>query len=217
MGLQIGRHGVGEPDDGVLGQVVEQIAAVPEGVAVGDLDNQSGVLFDHERCSVPAGDDVAVDRSLEQFEPLGAGKLPKGQSPLGECVATPDVVHQDVQSAVVRADAREKPLNLRLHGVVGADRDAAAARRGDHLRGFLDRFGPSGGGGTPAHAPARAVDGGASGPQHAGDPAAGAAGGPRDDGHLAAQRPVRHGDRSPLSRTRRSGDGRSRRVPRCSR
>ena len=198
MGVQIPRHRVGKADDGVLGQVVEEVAAVPERVAVGHLDDESGVAHDHQRRPVPAGDDVAVDGPLEQRLSLGGGKGPEGRSPLGQRVAAPDVIDQHVQPTLFGADALEQPFDFRLHGVVRPDGDAAAALRGDHLRRLLDRLGSPGGGGFAPHAPSRAVDRGARRTQHAGDAAPRAARGAGNDGHLAVQRLrlVRHG--SPL-------------------
>ena len=161
MGVQIRRHRVGEPDHGVLGQVVEEVAAIPERVAVGHLDDESGAALDHHRRAVPAGDDVAVDGLLEQRLPLGGGEGPEGRPPLGQRIAAPDVVDQHVQPALVGADAVEQPFDVRLHGVVRPDGDAATTLRGHHVRSLLDRLGSPGGGGAAPHAASRAVDRGA--------------------------------------------------------
>ena len=69
--MEVAGHRVGEPHDRVLGQVVEEVAAVAEGVAVRDLDDEPGVAFDHQGGAVAAGDDVRVDGALEQFHPRG--------------------------------------------------------------------------------------------------------------------------------------------------
>ena len=80
--------------------------------------------------------------------------------------------------------------------------DAAAALRGDHLRGFLDRFGPPFGGGPSPARCVRCSRRGACRAQHAGDAASRAASGAGNDGHLATKRLVRHGSRSHLLRPR---------------
>ena len=192
MGVEVGSHRVGEPDDRVLRQVVEEVAAVAERVAVGDLDDEPGVAFDHQRHAVPAGDDVAVDGALQHLHPPGGGELPEGRSPLGQRVAAPDVVDQDIEPTRVRADAGKELLDLRLDRVVGADGNAPATLRRDQLGRLLQRLRPSRGGGPAPHAATGAVYGGTRSAQHAGDTPAGTARRTGNDGHLISKRTVRH-------------------------
>ena len=42
VGMEVGGHRVGEPDDRVLRQIVEEVAAIAERVAVRDLDDEPG-------------------------------------------------------------------------------------------------------------------------------------------------------------------------------
>ena len=211
MRVQVGRHGVREADHGVLRDVVEQIAAIPHGVAIGHLDDQPGVPLDHERDAVAAGDDVGVDGPLEEGLPLRDREFPEGRSPLGERIAAPDVVDQDVEAAGIRADAREERCNLFLDRVVRLYRDPAAPLGGDPFRGFLDRLGSSGRGGLSPDTASRAVDAGPRGPEHPCDPASGATGGAGHQSYLVPEGPVCHLDllRAGITRTPRSGGFRS--------
>ena len=54
----------------------------------------------------------------------------------------PDVVHEDVQRALLGVDARDQRAHLLGHEVVDLDRDAAAAGRVDERGGLLDRLRP---------------------------------------------------------------------------
>ena len=57
-------------------------------------------------------------------------------------VGAPDVVHEDVQGALLALDPRHERAHLVGDEVVDLDGDAAAARRVDERRGLLDRLGP---------------------------------------------------------------------------
>ena len=129
--MEVGSHRVGEPDDRVLRQIVEEVAPIAERVAVRDLDDESGVPLDHQRRAVPAGDDVAVDRPLQHLLPLGDRELPERPSPFRQRVTAPNVVHQDVEPARFGTDPREELLHFGFDSVVGAYGDAPAPLRGD--------------------------------------------------------------------------------------
>ena len=193
MGVQVGGHGIGEADHGVLGQVVEEVSPVPERIAVGHLDDESGIVLDHQRRAVTARDDMTEDGALEQLHAPGRGQRPERRSPLRQRVAAPDVVDQNVQPTLFVADAGEELPDLGLNGVVGAYGDPPATLRGHHLRGLLDGLGPPGSRGAAPDAAPGAVHGGPRRTQHAGDAAAGAARRAGDDGHPVEQKPVRHG------------------------
>ena len=122
--MEVGGHRVGEPDDRVLRQIVEEVAAIAERVAVRDLDDEPGVPLDHQRRAVPASDDVAVDRPLQHLLPLGDRELPERPSPFRQRVTAPDVVHQNVEPARFGTDLREELLHFGFDRVVGAYGDA---------------------------------------------------------------------------------------------
>ena len=119
VGMEVGGHRVGEPDHRVLRQIVEEVAAISEGVAVRDFDDESGVLLDHQRRAVRAGDDMAGDRPLQHLLPLGDRELPERPSPFCQRVTAPDVVHQDVEPTRFRTDPREELLHYGFDRVVG--------------------------------------------------------------------------------------------------
>ena len=127
VGTEVGDHRVGEPDDRVLRQIVEKVAAIGERVAVRDVDDESGVPLDHQRRAVPAGDDVVADRPLQHVLPLGDREFPERPSPFRQRVTTPDVVHQDVERACLGTDPREELLHFGFDRVVRAYGDAPAS------------------------------------------------------------------------------------------
>ncbi len=185
---QLAGHGEGEPDHRDLHQVVEKVAPVVGAEAVGHLDDEPAAALHHERYAPAAGDDVGMDGTLEHGEPLVEVELPEAPAPLGERVAAPDVVDQDVEAALLVAHPLEERAHLVLPRVVHPGVDAVAAVRGDELRRLFDGLGPVLAARRPAaYAPAGAVDRGPGFPQHAGDAAPGAAGGAGDHRDLAVQ------------------------------
>ena len=174
------RLGEREPDDRGLGEVVEGVDAVVDGVvlrrAVGHLDHQAARVADQQRERVVAGDQVRLDREVEQPQAVGEVVLPHRRVPLEQLLAAPDVVDEHVEAALLGVDALDERLDLVGLEVVGRDGDAVAAGGRDELGGLLDRLRAvvlrAGG----ARAAAGAVDGGAGLAERDGDAAAGAAG-----------------------------------------
>ena len=195
MGVQVGGHRVGEPYHGVLGQVVEEVSPIPKCVAIGHLDDEPGIALDHQRCTVPARDDVTVDGALQQLYALGRGKRPEWRSPLRQRIAAPYVVDQDVQPFLFVADAGEELLHLGLKGVVGPYGEAPATLCGDHLRRLLDRLGrPAVAGWPPTLRPVQYTVAPAA-PSMRAMPRPAPRVAPADDCHPVKQGPVRHGSR----------------------
>ena len=178
--LEVLRLGEREPDDRRLGEVVEGVDAVVDGVVlrgpVGHLDHQAARVADQQRERVVAGDQVGLDGEVEQPQAVGEVVLPDRRVPLEELLAAPDVVDEHVEPALLVVDAAHERLDLGGLEVVGRDGDALASGGGDELRRLLDRLRAvvlrAGG----ARAAAGAVDGGAGLAERDGDAAAGAAG-----------------------------------------
>ena len=66
-----------------------------------------GVLGE-QRGGVPAGDEVGLDGVAQQRDAVGEVVLPERGVPLGEGIAAPDVVDEDVEAAVVVGDALDQ-------------------------------------------------------------------------------------------------------------
>ena len=186
-----------EPDDGGLGEVVEGVDAVGDGVvlrrAVGHLDHQPAGVADQQRQREVAGDQVGLDRQVEQVQAVAEVVLPHRRVPVEELLAAPDVVDEHVEPALLAVDALDERLDLVGLEVVGRHGDAGAAGLRDQLGGLLDRLGAVVLGAGGARAAAGAVDGGAGLAERDGDAAAGAAGGAGDEGDRAFEVRVRHG------------------------
>lgn len=58
MFAQLAGHGEGEPNDGDLNQVVEDVAAVVKSIAVSNFENNSLASTEHQRDGVMRRDDV---------------------------------------------------------------------------------------------------------------------------------------------------------------
>lgn len=130
-----------QSDHRVLGEVVEEVAAVVLPHAVGDLHDQAAPAADHQRHGRVARDQVRVHRLAQQLQPVVERVLPERHAPPGERVAAPDVVHEHVEAPVLLArDALDQTSHLVRARVVHANRDAAAARRVHQLGRLLDRL-----------------------------------------------------------------------------
>jgi hypothetical protein len=88
-------------------------------------------------------------------QPVLELRLPQLFAPLGEVVASPDVVDEDVELS----DLFEEPRDLLGDGVVHLHGDAAAAALRDDGRGLVDRLGTVLHAGAAGDAAAGAVDG----------------------------------------------------------
>ncbi len=88
-------------------------------------------------------------------------------------VTAPGVVHEQVEAAALAADVLEEPLDVRVDGVVTANRDADAAALAHQLGAVLDRAGATLRRTTAADAAAGDVDGRPSLAEHGCDRTAG--------------------------------------------
>ncbi len=185
---QLGRLRDGQPDHRRLRHVVEEGAAVAGGVAVGDLHDQAALAGDHEGQRVPAGDHVGLHRPAHEEQALVQVLLPHRVFPVGERVAAPDGVDQDVEPAVLlRRDPRHEGPHLFRVAVVGADRDAHASGGGDLLGRLLDGLGAVEVGAPCSAAAARHVDGRAGDSELDGDSPPTAPGAARDQRDLSGE------------------------------
>jgi len=191
-------HGEGQADDGDFHEVVEKIAAVVEGVAIGDFKN-NGAGFaaaaafrfgaaEHQGNGEVGRDDVRVDGLFEHAEAVIEVGVPEGLAEFGEGVAAPDVVDEDVEAMVAAFDERDELFHLRGIGVIDANGNAAAAGRGDEFGGFFDGFGTAWIDAAFAGAAAGAINSGAGFAEGDGDAASSAAGGSGDQGDFAVER-----------------------------
>ena len=62
------------------------------------------------------------------MKPLSVDELPKRLAELRELISAPDVVHEDVETALLRSDAREQGLDLGGEGVIRAVGNPPPAR-----------------------------------------------------------------------------------------
>jgi len=132
---------------------------------------------------------VRPDRPREHRPSLLHVQLPEGYAPLHEGIATPHVVHQNVELPLLTANAREEPRDLLLDSVIDAHGDALSALRRHQCGRFIDSLGPLlTTGQLAAHAPPSAVDRGAGLAKHHGDATPDTAGGARHHGDSSLQR-----------------------------
>ena len=104
--------------------------------------------------------------------------LPERLSELGERIASPHIVDENVQAALLPADPLEELLDLLRPRVVDTHVDAFAAPLGDMLGGLFDRFRPAFCRRFAANAATGAVDGSSGLTERARDPAPRASGAP---------------------------------------
>jgi len=158
---------------------------------VGDVDDQAGALGDHHRRREDAGNVVRSAAGIEHLIPAGERGVPEPllvpelRAVVEVLVAAPDVVDQDVESALLPLDSLEDGLHLRIVAVVAADRDALPAEIGHLLRRLVDRAGQRNGGVPLLYRPARDVDRGACFAQTQRDALAHPATRPRNQRHLS--------------------------------
>jgi hypothetical protein len=171
------------PDHRRLDEVIEEVASIDVCVTVCDLDDQSAPA--HPRNAVVAGDDVGLDRPIDEGEPVFELCLPELLSPLDEIVAAPDVVDEDVELA----DPLEQARHLGRNGVVDAHGDALAAARGDDAGSLLNGLRTTLHAWASGHAAAGAVDRRTRFTECGGDPASRSPRRTGDDGDLSCEWP----------------------------
>src|SRR5262249_55896808 len=155
--------------DGGFDQVVGEVAAVVGALTVGDLDDETAGVGQHERDGVLAGDQVGEDGPFPQDADLVHVELPERGGPFAERGAAPDVVDEQVETAGVGANPVDEGGDLVGLGVVTGHRDAFAAGLGDQVGGVLDGLRAVHVGAVAASGAAGDVDGGAGGAEFDGD------------------------------------------------
>lgn len=69
---------------------------------------------------MPARDGVGVDSLVEESKPVCEVVLPERHSPLGQRVAAPDVVDQDVEPSLIPSDPVDQRAHFLGDGVIDA-------------------------------------------------------------------------------------------------
>ena len=90
------REGEGHAYGRDLDEVVEEVAAVVESVAVGYLNDEALFALDHQRHAVTTRDDVCAHAALDHRHPLVERSLPEGPVRPAQPVAAPHVVDEYV-------------------------------------------------------------------------------------------------------------------------
>ncbi len=129
-----------QPDGVDFREVVIQIAAIVEAVAVGDLDDQAILVFNHQRDSVMRVDDVRVDPRLQNLQSDVQRDVPRAL-PLIQRIAV-DVVDENVETPLLAFNPIEKLLHFVRLRVIDANSDSDSTLRTDHLRGLVDCLRP---------------------------------------------------------------------------
>jgi len=88
------------------------------------------------------GNEVGVDRQMQQAQALAQVVLPELRVPLEQKLAAPDVVDQDVQPPGVALDPRHQPGHLGWFQMVNGDRGRCAPGLRHQVGGLLDGLGP---------------------------------------------------------------------------
>ena len=97
--------------------------------AVGHLDDQAARGLDEQRERVVAGDGMDVDGQPQGVQPGVQGRLPDGPVPL-DPGGPPDVVHQDVQGALLASDTGHQLADLGGHQMIDLDGDSSPRAAG---------------------------------------------------------------------------------------
>src|SRR5439155_23296807 len=109
---QLARHGVGQPYDGNLHQVIEKVTAVVKSIPICNFENNSSASTQQQRNGVVGSDDVRMDCLLQHAQAIIEVERP-------ECLAEfGDVIDQNVQPLVPPFDTDDQLLHLRRLGVI---------------------------------------------------------------------------------------------------
>src|SRR3981081_2827164 len=65
---QLAGHGEGQPYDGNLHQVIENVAAVVKSIPISNFENNSSASTEHQRNGVVRSDDVGMDCLLQHLQ-----------------------------------------------------------------------------------------------------------------------------------------------------
>src|SRR5436309_4880130 len=88
------------------------------------------------------GDDVREHRTFQHQTSLVERCLPKGLAEFGQRVPAPDIINQNVETALLIPDTLEEHLNFGLNGMVGLGVYTDTTARRAHLRCLFDRLRP---------------------------------------------------------------------------
>src|SRR5262249_18000851 len=121
-------------------EIVVDVAAITRAHTVGDLDEQGALSIEHQRERERARDQMRMNSALLHEQSILERMLPQGMSPLGERVASPDVVHENVEVTAFRTNAPAQPACFGGNGVVCPHGNSDTAARQHELGGFFDRL-----------------------------------------------------------------------------
>ena len=95
-----------------LGEIVEGrepiVVGIVLGRAVGHLDQQAARALDQQRQGVMRGDQMRIDAEPQHAQAVLEIMLPDRLVPLEQLFAAPDVVDEDVEPALLGADALDQ-------------------------------------------------------------------------------------------------------------
>ena len=105
-----------------------------------DVDDEAAAPLDHHRRREPRREGRRPQAAVKHQVPVAPLDLPEVERRVGrDLVAAPGVVHEQIESPVVSANAFEDCLDLLVVGVVAPDRDPDAATFSHRVRGVVDR------------------------------------------------------------------------------
>ena len=111
------------------------------GGAVRHLDQQAARALDQQRQRVMRRDQMRIDAKPQQAQAVLEIMVPDRLVPFEQLLAAPDVVDQDVEAALLGADALDQLADIVGDEVVDRDGNALAAGRRDKLGRLLDGLG----------------------------------------------------------------------------
>src|SRR6202521_4615157 len=141
---QLAGHGEGQPYDGNLHQVIENVTAVVKSIPIGNFENNSSASTEHQGNGVVGSDDVGMNCLLQHAQAVIEVDRPECLAEFRERVAAPHVIDQNVQSLVPPLDGSDQLFHIRRLGVIDSNGNAAPAGGRDEFSGFFDRFRPAG-------------------------------------------------------------------------
>jgi hypothetical protein len=114
-----------------LGEVIERVdpvvVRVVRGGAVRHLDQETACPLDQQRQRVVRRDQMRVHAKTEHAQAVLEVVLPDGLVPLFEILSAPHVVDEDVETALLRADASDQRFDLVRDEMIDLNSDAVAA------------------------------------------------------------------------------------------
>src|ERR1700676_3424173 len=89
---QLAGHGEGQPYDGNLHQVIENVTAVVKSISIGNFENNSSASTEHQWNGVMGSDDVGMDCLLQHPQAVIEVDRPECLAEFRERVAAPHVI-----------------------------------------------------------------------------------------------------------------------------